>query len=174
MIPFLLAGLGAFSAYSQSQTNANSAESAANAAAYNAIIDKQRADVALQQAGANESMQRRKSAMILGEAASSMASSGIAMEGSPLDVYEQSATSAELDALNIRYGGQLQAQGFEAQRNLDLYSEQVARANATSLRKGGMLAAGAAALSGFASGQMMSAQTDYYKARPNGTAAYGG
>jgi hypothetical protein len=172
-LPWIMGAVSAAGAMASANAQSNQAKSAANAAGYNAEVDRQKADVALQQAGANEEATRRRSAMVLGQAAAGLAQNGTGLDGSGLGLYEQSAQSAELDALNIRYGGQMQSQGFQAQRGLDLYSQKVQNSNASAAMSAGWLNAGSAALSGYASGQQANAQAEYYKARPSGTGRYG-
>ena len=46
------------------------------------------------------------------------------MEGSALDIFEENAMNAELDALTIRYQGALQERGFINERNLAKQDKQ--------------------------------------------------
>lgn len=139
-------------AITSANAQAASQQSAANAADYNAEVARQKASVAFQQGNANEEAQRRQAAMVMGKQAAATAQSGVDLSsGSALDLYKQSATNAELDALNIRYGAQLQAQGFQQQGTLDTLSAQQSRSNASSAMTAGYLNAGAAALSSYGS-----------------------
>ena len=119
----------------------SSANSAKNAANYNATLATQRQTVALQQGAANEDAQRRQAGQVLGRQASGAADS-TGLSGTAIDNYQQSATNAEIDALNIRYGAQLGAlsAGDEA---------ALSRAQASNAMKAGYLNAGAAALSAY-------------------------
>lgn len=82
---------------------AAAAEGQANVAAQNAIT-------AQQQANAREDMQRRQSALQLGEQRASAAQSGFESgTGSFAELQGESAGNAELDALTTRYTGQLQS-----------------------------------------------------------------
>ncbi|NOV24158.1 hypothetical protein E5S69_11610 [Cupriavidus necator] len=142
--------LGATGAVSSANAQAASAQSAQNAAEYNAAASAQRATVAFQQGNANEEAQRRQAALQLGKQRAATAQSGVDLaSGSALDLYQQSATNAELDALNIRYGAQLQAQGYQQQSTLDSLSAQQAGNNARSAMTAGYLNAGASALSAY-------------------------
>ncbi len=144
--------LGIAGAVTSANAQAASQQSAANASDYNAEVDRQKAAVASQQGNANEEAQRRSAALAMGKQAAATAQSGVDLSsGSALDLYKQSATNAELDALNIRYGAQLQAQGFQQQGTLDTLSAQQARSNASSAMTAGYLNAGAAALSSYGS-----------------------
>lgn len=173
-IPFVLAAVAAVGAMKSAQAQSQSADAAANAANYNALSDQQRSTVALAQGNANEESQRRGAALALGRQNASMAQSGVDLSsGSALDLYKQSATNAELDALNIRYGSQLQAQGFKSQSTLDAMQADQQRRNASTAMQAGYLNAGAAALSSYGSYSTRSAQLDFYKSRPMGTLATG-
>lgn len=159
------AALGAVGAISSANAQSASAQSAANAARYNAAADTARATVALQQGNANEESQRRQAALAIGRQNAAMAESGVDISsGSALDLYKQSATNAELDALNIRYGSQLQAQGLQQQSTLDTLSANQSDRNASSAQTAGYLNAGASALSAYGTYTTRQAQLDYYKA----------
>ena len=119
----------------------------ANAAEYNAAVAAQDADTALQAGNANEEAQRRKSAVEMGRLRAGMAESGIGLNsGTASDLVEQSAMNAELDALNTRYQGTMQARGYKAQSALNKQQAAMARNNATSAIVSGFMNAGARAL----------------------------
>lgn len=142
--------MGIAGAITSANAQSASAKSAANAAEYNAEVDRQRAAVAMQQGNANEEAQRRQAAIALGRQTAATAQSGVDLtSGSALDLYQQSATNAELDALNIRYGAQLQAQGLQQQGTLDTMTAQQQRNNARAATTAGYLNAGASALSSY-------------------------
>jgi hypothetical protein len=138
--------LGVISSAGAAQASARSQQNASN---YNAVVDAQKSESALQQAGLNEEQQRRRSAMALGAAAAGLSESGIGLDGSGGNMFKQSAQNAELDALNIRYGGKLQSLGYKNQAVLDKYSADVAGSNANAAVMGGVINAGAAALAGY-------------------------
>lgn len=104
-LPFLFSAAGAV-------TQGADANSAANA---NAAALGQQAHVAQSQAYADEQTQRRQSNQVLGEQAAAIAQAGGGMGGTSAKVAEQSGINAELDALNIRYGGTMKASGLMAQ-----------------------------------------------------------
>lgn len=105
----------------------------------NADIATQKADIASQQANANEDAQRRRGAMAIGRQAAG-AAEGSGLDGTNLDTIQQSATDSEMDALNIRYGGQLSSLSSTEQAGFDNMSADNANTS-------GYLNAGAAALS---------------------------
>lgn len=142
------------------QGNAASAASKANAR-----IAEQNAGIAMQQAGAREDQQRRGAAMELGRQAAAFSQSGVdPTSGSAMRVAADSAAQAELDALNLRYEGQMQAFGYTREAALE-------RQRARYARNAGYFAAASSILGGAAQG---------YGMRPmgggggSGAPAYGG
>lgn len=87
-------------------------------AKFKAEMAQRNATIARQQAAAEEEKQRRLGYMRQGAARAAYGASGVALEGSPLDILEQSAAQEELDALNIRYRGEIGAQSAEGQAAL--------------------------------------------------------
>jgi hypothetical protein len=90
-----------------------------NAAEYNAAVARNNAIAARQQAAANAEAQGREARRRIGSARAGYGASGVALEGSPLDIIEQSALEAELDRQNILYAGDLKASGFESTATLE-------------------------------------------------------
>lgn len=133
-VPIAMAVVSAVGAVAQAQ----SAKSAAN---YNAQIADRNALVTRQQAESNEAAQRRNTYRAMGRIRAGYAGAGVTPEGSPLEVLEDSAAEAELDALNIRYRGEIGATGYEDEGKLQ-------RSRASSAMATGALNAGSALLSG--------------------------
>ncbi len=106
------AGLSAVSAIS----SANQQKAASK---YNQQVAENQAIAARQQAGANAEMQRRSSEKKIGSMQASYAASGVSIEGSALDILEESARNAEMDRQNIIYGGELRAIGSEGTAMLE-------------------------------------------------------
>lgn len=104
-LPYLISASGAV-------TQGLDASAAGNA---NAAALGQQAHVAQSQGYADEQTQRRQSAQVLGEQAAAIAQAGGGTGGTSAKVAEQSGINAELDALNIRYGGTMKASGLMAQ-----------------------------------------------------------
>lgn len=71
-----------------------------------------------QQTGAAENQFRRQSRELLSQQVAAIGESGIGYGGSSAEVMQQSAIDAELDALNIRYEGELRRQGLKQQAKL--------------------------------------------------------
>jgi hypothetical protein len=142
------AAVGAYSAYQGGQTAKANARSQQDADKYNATIASQNAAVARQQASAREEAQRRQARQVLGEQRAALSQAGIGLAGSAADVYGASANAAELDALNIRYEGELDARGLLAQSSLSSFEGQVAGRNARTASQAGGLNAASSLLAG--------------------------
>lgn len=140
--------VGAYSAYQGGKATEAGFKAQAQADDYNAQVAATNAATARQQAGAREEAQRRQARQILGTQRAALAQAGIGLSGSAADVYGQSVANAEVDALNIRYEGDLEARGLLAGATLDTYSGQVARTNAKTAKRAGYLDTASALLSG--------------------------
>lgn len=70
---------------------------------------KNNAAIAVEQAGIRESQQRLADSRTLATDRALVGSSGVEFSGSPLDVVAEQARQSEMNALNIRRGGQLDA-----------------------------------------------------------------
>ncbi len=152
--------IGGISSYRQTQAQQAQFEANANAANYNAQVQKQQADAAQSSANAQEEQQLRSNRIMRGKRNAAIAESGLGFSGSNLDVASQGDIFAELDALNIRYKGQLEATGYGNQATLSDYDTNVARG--MSARAGrsiflntaaGALASGSSAYGTFAMGR---------------------
>lgn len=149
-LPYIAAGVSAVGAIAQGNAQKAQADSQAEAAQYNATIANQNADTALQAGNANEEAQRRKSAAELGQQRAGMAENGIGLDsGTATDLTESSAMNAELDALNARYNGQVQARDYKAQAALGQQQASSSRAAGQAAQTSGYLTAGASALSSY-------------------------
>lgn len=114
-----LLALSAASGAMKGYADVAGAGSSAGALEVNAERSRQNAILAQQEANVAEEQQRFYSKQVLGQMRANVGASGIAMDGSALDVLEQSATRAELDALNIRYKGKVQALGYQQDAQFD-------------------------------------------------------
>ena len=115
---------------------------------YNATIADNNARSVLEQANAREEQQRRQFRSLQGEAIAGAAQSGAGLDGSNADVLKQNAINNELDALTIRYEGQMQSTGLMAQAGLDRYAATANLKYAKSARTAGFMNAGADLLAG--------------------------
>lgn len=101
-------------------TAVSSADAQRRAAHTNADIARQKGKIAADQANVNEDAQRRRAQLILGQQRAAAAESGSDLStGTNADLAAQSATNAELDALNIRYQGKLGILSNNEQAGLD-------------------------------------------------------
>lgn len=105
-------------------TQANNAKAAAD---YNAAVMEQNAGIERQQAGQREEAQRRQARMVLGEQRAAFSQAGTGLGGSAADIMAESATNAELDALTLRYEGDLRARGLMAQAEAERFQGRSAR-----------------------------------------------
>lgn len=118
-------------------------QAASQAADFQASQAKQNAVISTQQAGEDERAFRVFSRQQLGAISEGYGASGVSNEGSAQDVLESGAQQSELDALKIRYGGQLKAKGYQ---NTATLSEAESR----SASAGGYLSAAGTLASGTA------------------------
>lgn len=134
----------------QAQDQAEQDSAVANNNAGQSIANMQAVEA---QASAQEEAQRTQSGQYLGRQRASMADSGTGSlgSGSNYDVGQQSALSAEMDALNVRYSGELKgADALQTAYNFK-YGAAASQAQANSIGQTKYVTAGAAALSSAAS-----------------------
>jgi hypothetical protein len=113
---------------------------------HNAKLDEAAAKAAADQAARDEEMQRRESNAFLGKQQAAFAEAGLGSAGTSGLLIEQSAVLAELDALNIRYGGRMRGTGLLSQ--------------AAATRAGGKAAARSSGL--LAGAQLLTGVSDAY------------
>ena len=124
----------------------------AQAAAYNANIQRQQSSAVAQQTSAREDLQRRQARQIIGRQVAAGAESGVNITtGSASDLFRQSLYDAEMDALNIRYEGEMNRVGLLNQASLSDWEGRVAKKNSKTAQRAGYLNA-AVSLTGAAAG----------------------
>lgn len=96
----------------------NAAEAAGE---YNAQIAEQNAQATRATAAEEERRLRVSSRKQIGQARANYGASGVQLEGSPLDVLEESAANSELDALTVRHQGEQQARSLEQYATLERF-----------------------------------------------------
>jgi HD superfamily phosphodiesterase len=138
--------VGAAGAISSSKAQAASYKSQAEANNYNATVNRDNANAAMNAASANELAQRRTNAQRLGAMRAQIGSNGGGFVGTNLELADQDAATAELDALDTRYRGQMQARGLLAEANLDDFQAKAARLNASSATTAGYYGAASSIL----------------------------
>jgi hypothetical protein len=118
---------------------------------YNAAMLEQGATAERQQTSAREDAKRREARMVMGAQRAAFAQSGGGLGGSAADVMQQSSINAELDALTLRYEGDLRARGMQAEATSERFAGKQAQ-------RQGYFAAAGSILGG--SGEYMGAQED--------------
>jgi hypothetical protein len=142
------AGVAAVSSIQQGNQAYASQKSEQYARESNSQLLQMNASAAGQQAAAREALLRRRAASMQGEARAGIASTGTAISGSNLGLLEQSAQEAELDALTIRYEGEMERRGLMAQAAQEAYQARAAGKNAKAARKAGFIGAATSLLAG--------------------------
>lgn len=105
----------------------NSAANSSRASDFNAYVNNQNADLAIQQAAEEERKQRVYSSQVIGQSRANYGAAGVSSaSGSALDVLQSSAANAELDALKIRNAGQIKAWGYKQGARLDAMKSSAA------------------------------------------------
>lgn len=145
------AAVAVVSALKKGQQDQQAYEAQAQANQYDAAVKRQRAETTTQVYGQQEEQQRRYARILEGRRYAAAAQSGAGLGGSNQDFERQSEMMAELDALNIRYEGQLEAKGLLDSATLDDYSADMNRKSGKYARQQGFLNAASAALSGYSS-----------------------
>ncbi len=115
---------------------------------YNARVKEIQAGVEREAAGRREEQQRRQARQVLGQQRAGLAQAGIGMMGSALDIAEESATAAELDALTIRYEGEMAAKGLLYDAEAEKFEGRANLAAGANAKKASYLKTGSAILSG--------------------------
>lgn len=101
-----------------------------NAADYNAKVMGVEATTSGMQANEATNTQLRQGNMVLGRSTAAAVESGGGIQGSTGAVLHQSATNAELDALDVRYAGLLRSTSYSTQASLDTSEGKQAAASA--------------------------------------------
>lgn len=124
--------------------NVKAGNAAKNQGEFNAGIDEQNARNAISDATSNEQQQRLDDRRVIASNTAAIGASGIDVNsGSPLDVLAEQHRQGELNALNVRRQGALQAQAdlndAQAQRMAGANAQTASRYNAaSSLLTGGV------------------------------------
>ena len=116
---------------------------------YNAQIARQNAILARQQSAEAERRFRIDSSKRMGAMRAAYSASGVTLEGSPMDVLQESFYTAEMDALTIRQGGRAAESAYTAEARL---SNLQGRAG----QQAGYMSA---------AGELLNGGTNYYRMR---------
>jgi hypothetical protein len=131
----------------QSQAIQQQGHAAKEAADFNARVARQNAKIARQQAAEDERKFRYNVGKQFGETRASIGASNLQLDGSVLDVLEDSTTQAMNDAMEIRYAGELKALGFNQEAELQTKQGKAALAGAGWGSAAALLGAGGQAMS---------------------------
>jgi len=123
----------AFSQYQQGRATEAASE-------YNAQVAERQAQAATQKAAFDETARREKGRKLLATQRAASATTGATI-GSFEPLFSQTASDTELDALAIRYGGQIESERSLSQAGLYRYQGKQAK-------RSGILSAGATLLTG--------------------------
>lgn len=140
--------LASYGAYAQGEAADAAAKSQSLLYERDAELAEANAAVTLQQASANEEAQRRDARRRLGAMRGEIAQSGTGLLGSNADVYSASARDAELDALNIRYGGLMESKGLLNQGTAAKFNSKTSLMEGKSAKQAGQLRAGTTLITG--------------------------
>lgn len=94
---------------------------------FNIRVGEQNAALAGQQASAREEEVRRRARRALGQQRAAIGQSGTGFSGSNAAIVAESSTNAELDALNVRYAGQMERMGILNDVTMRKYNDAVLR-----------------------------------------------
>ena len=122
----LVGASGALSLFSMFSSMRNADASAS----YSKSVADANAAQARNAAAIEEDTSRFRTGRLMATQRANYAASGLSFEGSPLEVMGDTAAQAELDALRIRYGGEVQARAEEAKKPLYDYQAKQAKSQA--------------------------------------------
>jgi hypothetical protein len=140
-----IAAIGAgTTAYTQVQQGHNQAANAK----YNAKLASRNAKIAQESAEYEARQKRRETARLIGRQRALYGKAGVTMEGSPLEVIQETAAQGEMDALMIERRYTQQATAYKSQAELARTRTEIAKrrgywgAGSTLLTSGGQMASG--------------------------------
>lgn len=142
-LPGIAVGLTALGMVSQASAEKRVANSQEQAAHFNAGLAQRDAAMTRDQAKADIALLEREKFRNIGAARAQYGASGVTLDGSPLDVLEQSAYNAELDKQTVLYKSEVEATGYTDSATLE-------RMRGTNARREGNIRAGSAILTGSA------------------------
>lgn len=109
--------VGAIGAVKEGEAKAAAANTNANIAGYNRDVSLRNRGIALSQSDADSVDAQRELTRNLSTIRASYGANGLALEGSPLDVINDTANEKSLDISKIRYKGDVQAAGLTDEAN---------------------------------------------------------
>lgn len=147
---FQIAGsiLGAYGSYASGRADAAQYLMRAKAEEYNADVARYMGEQALKASVAEQLALRRSQRQFQGLQRAATAQAGIGTRGSAADVQEQSASLAELDAMNLAYEGAARFKAALTQADMDEANAVSYRYGSTAARATGRIGAARSLLSG--------------------------
>lgn len=133
--------VGAYSSYQQGQQQQAQLDAQAKANEYNAQVQAKQAEAARSQAASREDMLRQQARQVMGKQLAATAQSGVLLNGSASDLFRQSLYDTELDAMNVRYEGEMQATGLLNSSQLSQYEGRASRMAGKNAARSGTLSA---------------------------------
>lgn len=139
-LPYISAAGAALGAMQQSQQQEQQLAMTADAEKNNSLALDQQAANALQVAGVEEERVRKAGRFAAGEQRAAMAEAGTGLLSSTNQrLVMESDIAIEQDALNVRYGGLLEAHGLKAKSQQALFQSKAAKAQIGGVRASGYL-----------------------------------
>lgn len=114
----------------QGRQQANELRNQADVEQFNIDNAKQNLAITNRQTSAREEALRRSARQALGAQRAAIAQSGTGFGGSNAAIMQQSTANSELDALNLRYAGQLEAAGIQNEITMRQYNKTALRKSA--------------------------------------------
>ena len=143
-------GLGAIGLVQQGQAAAAAAKGQEAMAAYNAKVQEQESEMAVQQSLYRQNLHNREMSRAQGALLANLAASGVsASEGAPLLIQQKQAAEAEMDRLMIAYQGQIASGRSLSMAGMDRLQGGIYGQQAKSAKTTGYVNAGATLLTGF-------------------------
>jgi hypothetical protein len=149
VLPWIAGALGGIGAFAQGSTEAAGYNAQAQGYDRDAKIATQNAAIAGQQSSVEQERVRREARQALGAQRAAMSESGTAFSGSNVDIARQSIANAELDALNVQYGGEIERTSLLNQAEASKFNAKTARSNAKTANRMRWFSAGTSGLSAY-------------------------
>lgn len=119
---------------------------------WNAVSLEQNATWAREKGRRDEAGVRLNAKKEIGDMRANYAASGVQLDGSIMDVLEESAINAEKDALNVRYASQRDAYNYNRQAFMERRQGKEAKTNSYISASGKWLEAAGSGMSGMSGG----------------------
>jgi len=169
--PYVSAGAGVFGALQQGAAADTAGRMQQQQAEWNAQAMRVRAGDRLVASGQDAARKQTENRLRMGQARANAAASGVALEGSPLDVLAFNAGQQALDVDALLRQGEMDSRDLLAEAELSRWSGQVARSQGKAQRNASYIRAGTSLLTsagGWAKGAGGSARAGALRAGANG------